>query len=445
MKINYRLISIVVLTLLLVLVLVPTASAYESRGGDIVTVKADEVIDDDLYVSAETFVLDGTIKGDLFVVGRHVVINGVLEGDLMGAAQDITINGDVKDDARVVGAVIILTEKAKVGGDVMFMGYSIEAKSGSQIKGALLGGSGQAFFGGEIAKDLKYSASGIDIEGKVGGNVEVEVGSPDDVAPDMPMQFFKDLPPVPSVKRGLSIGEEAIVGGNITYTSPKAANIPADVVKGQTVHLLPKLETDTPSKETASTPQSQAVSWALDSLRLLITVLIIGLLLVWLLPASLQQSMDTLASKPLPSLGYGVLGYLLFWVAVLVAVLLLILVTILFGALTLGGLSAGVLFTGLGGITIIVTLFLLITAYVTKVIVSFWAGRWIMTKIKPDSADNPYAALIVGVIILVLLVSIPLLGGLLKIAVTCLGLGAIVLIGKSMIKKERDSKMMPIA
>jgi cytoskeletal protein CcmA (bactofilin family) len=216
MKINYRVISIVVLTLLLVLILVPTASAYESRSGDIVTVKADEVIDEDLYVSAETFILDGTIKGDLFVVGRHVIINGVLGGDLMGAAQDITINGELKDDARVVGAVIILTEKAKVEGDVMAMSYSMETKAGSQVKGALLGGSSQAFFGGEVAKDLKYAAGGIDIEGKVGGNVEVEVGSPDDVAPTWPMQFFEDLPAIPSVKGGLSIGEAAQLEGNIT-------------------------------------------------------------------------------------------------------------------------------------------------------------------------------------------------------------------------------------
>jgi hypothetical protein len=165
--------------------------------------------------------------------------------------------------------------------------------------------------------------------------------------------------------------------------------------------------------------------------------LIIGLLLVWLLPASLQQPLETLTSKPLPSLGYGALGYLLFWIAVLFEVLLLVLVTILFGVLTLGGLSAGVFFTGLGGIIIIITLFLLITAYVSKVIVGLWAGRWIMAKIKPDNADNPYAALIVGVIILVLLVSIPLLGGLLKIVATCFGLGALVLIGKDMIKKEK--------
>jgi len=78
-----------VFSLLAILVLTFTrpASAFDGRSGENIVIKSDEVIDDDLYVTAGTFVLDGTVNGDLIVVGQTLTINGKVDGDVMAAGQ----------------------------------------------------------------------------------------------------------------------------------------------------------------------------------------------------------------------------------------------------------------------------------------------------------------------------------------------------------------------
>jgi len=70
---------------LLTLTIVTPARAFVARTGEDVVIAADEVIEDDLYVSAATFTLDGTVKGDLAVAAQTITINGTVEGDLMAA------------------------------------------------------------------------------------------------------------------------------------------------------------------------------------------------------------------------------------------------------------------------------------------------------------------------------------------------------------------------
>src|SRR5215207_693378 len=71
------------------------ASAFDGRSGENIVIASDEVIDDDLYVTARTFVLDGTVNGDLIAAGQTITINGTVEGDLMAAGQTIVVNGSV--------------------------------------------------------------------------------------------------------------------------------------------------------------------------------------------------------------------------------------------------------------------------------------------------------------------------------------------------------------
>ncbi|NOH03260.1 MAG: hypothetical protein HND47_15515 [Chloroflexi bacterium] len=93
---------------LLALTIATPALAFEGREGDVVVIEADEVIDDDLYVSANEFTLEGTVKGDLFVAGNVITINGTVEGDLFAGGNSVIINGTVMDDVRIGGAALKL-------------------------------------------------------------------------------------------------------------------------------------------------------------------------------------------------------------------------------------------------------------------------------------------------------------------------------------------------
>ena len=97
----------VALAALLVLTFATPARAFDGRGGDRVVIGADEVVDDDLYVGAEEFVLDGQVNGDLIAAGGTITINGTVDGDLMAAAQTVVVNGEVTGAIRMARSPVV--------------------------------------------------------------------------------------------------------------------------------------------------------------------------------------------------------------------------------------------------------------------------------------------------------------------------------------------------
>jgi hypothetical protein len=133
--------SIIILAILLALVglfAAAPARAADTRSGDQVVIGRGEVIEDDLYVAANSVTIDGTINGDLVAVGSQITINGTVKGDLLAAAQGIAINGTVNDDVRAAGQAIMLGPSARVAGDLAMQGRQRGAgrSAGWRIPGA---------------------------------------------------------------------------------------------------------------------------------------------------------------------------------------------------------------------------------------------------------------------------------------------------------------------
>jgi cytoskeletal protein CcmA (bactofilin family) len=133
--VNTRGVSILIgLVLLAVLLAVsPVRGAMETRSGQEVTIGLDEVVEDDLYVTANDVVVDGTIEGDLVAFGRSITVNGTVEGDLIAAGQTVEVGGTVEDDARLAGQALLLGGRASVGDDLLAAGYSLENEPDSTI------------------------------------------------------------------------------------------------------------------------------------------------------------------------------------------------------------------------------------------------------------------------------------------------------------------------
>ena len=85
MKPINKFLSIFSVLSLLVMTFTTSALAFDGLEGGDVVIKADEVIEDDVYVGAANFTLEGTIKGDLIVAGTNITINGTVDGDLIAA------------------------------------------------------------------------------------------------------------------------------------------------------------------------------------------------------------------------------------------------------------------------------------------------------------------------------------------------------------------------
>ena len=419
--------AILAIVLLSIFWLTPAAGAVEFRGGGEVVIGPGEVIEDDLYVGADTIRIEGTIKGDLIAGGNEIIINGTVEGDFWGSAGYITINGDLQDDVRIAGGVLTLGPNAQIADDVFAAGYSFEAMDGSAIGGSLFCWGYQATMDGEVEEDFNGGMVSLEIAGRIGGNVDMDVGEPD---PDFKaMQpFFQTWMPAPMMPPGLRVTEGAEIGGKLVYTSGSRGEIEsgAEIVGGvayQTPAPSPVEVKEVRVK--VPTPQQVALNWFLGQLRRLAALLLVGLILVWVIPGSVREAATILQTRPWGSLGWGILVVIFVWVAVPVVAFLMIVLDIFFGVLGFGGLVVSI--TGLGVLTkvAIIVGFLIAAGYISKIVFGFLVGRMILERIRERGGTGRVWPLVLGVVIFSIIRAIPILGWFIGLIVTLLGLGAL--------------------
>ncbi|RPJ26152.1 MAG: hypothetical protein EHM33_12590 [Chloroflexi bacterium] len=429
-----KLLSIFALVTLVALAFVPAVHAFDGRDGDTVVIASGEVINDDLYVTAQEFILDGTVNGDVIAFGQISTINGTIEGDLMAAAQTVIVNGTVTGAVRMAGSVLLLGENASVGGDIIGAGYSLEVQEGSQVGQDLVFAGGQILLAGEVSRNVQVATGAFELRSTVGGNVQAEVGEEGQAGPP-PGMFMPQSPvSIPTVKPGLTLDPSARIEGDLEYTQTKELTVPAGVVAGQITRNEPATNQTTTRQETTS---EKILKWGANILRNIFTLIVIGLLLLWLFPFFVQGLSGKLQAAFLPSLGWGIVAYAAFFFLLLITIVGMIAGGLLFGILTLGGLAGTVVGLGLLSLFALILGFVLVTSFVAKIVFGQALGRWLLARTSPTLAEHRFWPMILGVIITVVIIallSFPLipgfLGGLLNFAVILLGLGAFWLWGR---------------
>jgi cytoskeletal protein CcmA (bactofilin family) len=430
MKPINKILSVFSLLALLTMTITSSALAFDGRGGETVVIEADEVIEDDVYVGATNFTLEGTIKGDLIVSAETIVINGTVEGDLLAMGQSVVINGTVTDDVRIAGAALQLGEEASINGDLLGGAASLEAKKGSVVKGDFLFGGAQALLSGEVGGDALFGAGSVELRGQIGGNVTAEVGDAEDAGAPPSAYMWQTGIPVPNVEPGFTINEEAKIEGSLIYTQTKDIQIPDGTVAGKVTRKEPAADVNVQYKE--PTAGQKIATWSFDLLRTIVTLVLFGLLLGWLAPNFMKSVMDKLQTTPAASLGWGMISYAAFFFTLLVILTAMIVGGVVFGALTLGGVSGAIVWLGILAIFALIVAFVLVTAFVTKIVVAWLGGKWIVSRFNPALADHKFWPLLVGVTIIALLTALPFAGWILGLAVMFLGLGALWIWGREL-------------
>ncbi len=396
----------------------PPALAAEIRRGDQIVVGSSEVIDDDLYASGSTVVIDGTVKGDVIAFGQQITINGTVGGDLIGAAQVIVINGTVNDHARIAAQVIELSPTARVAHGVMAASYSLEQQQGSTTSGDMIYAGYQALVAGTVSRDLLGATQALYIRGTIGRNVMVNVG--DRTSPPQMVGMPSVPVAVPAVPSGLTIDSSARIGGQLTYESRSPGDIrPGAQVEGRVLQMAP------PASATPVASNPTAADVAVDTLRRFLALLLVGLALLWVAPGFLRSLANTIQAQPLPSLGWGIVSVVAFLVAVIAVVVVTIVLAVLLGLITLGGLVPAIV--GLGALTdaALVVGFFIFVGYIAEVVVSYLGGRWLVERIRPGQEPGRVWPFVIGLVLFVILTAIPVLGGLIGLIVDLVVLGAL--------------------
>ncbi len=423
----------------------PVAAAYIDDDGKIGT---DEVIDDDVLVEGDHVVVDGTVNGILFAFGETVTINGKVNGDVFAAGSTVEISSTAEIDGNVFmggqtirfegkstgsvfggGSEMTLEETASVARNLYFGGFSFKSQSGSLIERDQFTGSYQALVSGEVGRDIQAAANAVELNGKVGRNVQIYMNETTGESMDRMPEFVPYMP-VP-VEPGLRVSEDASVGGTMTYTSPVPQT---DTIQGvapeQLIYQTPMPVPEDPQRPIVR-PRIETrlpvLHWFFDFLRELAALLIFGGLALWLMPKVTQKVIDQARANPLPSAGYGLLTVLLGWVIAFVAASLIFGVGLLLTLLTLGAVSGPVFGLGFSALGLAVAVFGFLVSTGSKVVFSVLIGQLLVGKIAPQASHPKVWALLTGVLIYALIRPIFLLGWLVAIIATVVGVGAMYL------------------
>lgn len=172
--------------------------ASEGRSDGTVIVEINEIVDDDLFVAAGEFAVDGSVNGDVFAAAGTIDISGSVDGSLNVTGGSIAIDGIVEGSARVFGGDTVAS--GEITGDLMVFGGAVLIQDSAVINGDLVVYGGQVDVLGTIGGDINGSVGLMTIDGAVEGDVDLDVQT-------------------------LTVTSQAGIDGSLDYVSRQEANI----------------------------------------------------------------------------------------------------------------------------------------------------------------------------------------------------------------------------
>jgi cytoskeletal protein CcmA (bactofilin family) len=384
-----------------------------------------EVIDDDLFIGGDTVEINGTVYGDVIAFGSVVKVNGTIHGSLVTGAQSILVNGLVDGSVYAGSSTLTLGSEAEIGRNLYYGGFNLSAEPGSFIKKDLLVGAYQALLSGHVGRNVQAGVGALEIDGFVGNDVIAVVDSPTE---GQQTYFFPGIPDVETiVPSGIRISKDAEIGGSLEYKSSvdQSATIEISPAGGITFEYDPSLDPQSDIDEVGRVSSNAAVvSWLVKQIRVFITLMLLGGLIIWQIPVLLNKVSKKAERESMPSLGWGLVSVLIVYLGAFIAAGLIIAGAIFFGIITLGELSRVILTVGFSSLALIMAAFGLLVSYGSKLIVAYMVGKLLIRWLAPKFEDQPIWPMIIGVLLYTFLRAIPFVGFAIGVFVTLVGIGA---------------------
>ncbi|MEA1984375.1 MAG: hypothetical protein U9N13_01835 [Euryarchaeota archaeon] len=326
------------------------------------TVIIDQTIHDDLYIGGGNIIITGTVLGDVMACAGNIEVSGTVVGDVLVGAGSVTISGNVEDDVRVGAGT--LTISGNIGDDLVAGTGDLILSKDANIGGDMLIGSGRAVIRGNVNGNITGNCGEVILGGTVGGDVDLE----EDV---------------------LTILPEAYIVGNLTYSGPAETAVPSGTVLNS-VHF-------TMDDTTTGTGTLSIVWWVFRYGFLLL----MGLMFLLMFPDQLAAASRTVPQAPLKNLATGFV-------------------------IVLGSFAGSIvlLITMIGIPPALILLFLIIfLLYAARLVFGLWLGNLLFSKI--GTASRPWLEMTAGLLLLLILTSIPWIGNLIYLAVTFVSIGSI--------------------
>jgi cytoskeletal protein CcmA (bactofilin family) len=346
----------------------PSHAVEIRRGTPLVSVAPGETIDDTLMAFAETISIDGTVNGDLVAFGERVNVRGSVTGDVITGAQSVTIEGSVGGNVIGFGRSVAAVQ-ARVARNLYAFGNDVAVGNGAEVAGNATMFGNEVAVRGRVGRDVLTFSRSLAVSGEVQRNVEA---------------FSGDIMLLPSAR----------VGGNVTAHVSNEDDLqtaPGADVGGATATRLEEGEAAPANRYfTASFYVRQAVRLG--------AAFVTGLLLFWLFPSLLRLEVRN-GGAALRAGGLGLVAAVGLPIAAIVAFVTII-------GIPLGIAAAAIWLFGL---------------YFAKIVVAQIVGAALFRS----GGELPHhaATLLAGLVVVIIAVNLPLVGGLVNLVLTLVGLG----------------------
>jgi len=402
---------------LAVLCFIMTASAAGSvfKSGDKVEISKLHQIDDDFYFYGEKLTVDGIIKGDLMAFAFSTNIRGHLESSVNVFSYELNHKGIIDGSLRVFARTAEI--HGHVGRSALITAQYIKLFPGSVIK------KDANFYGsnlemeGTVLGDVSIAADTVNIKGIIEGNVEIRASV-------------------------ITISPPAVIKGDLKYHSPTEAFI--DTASG--VSILGETNWVKPQDEKEK-PQEYDPTSLIIRIACLLATFIFAIIAFRLFRPYAEESFYQLKTRYTVAFAAGLLALLIMLVCF--AVLLFSLGMALLGIILISGETFfwGSLILTVFTLLIPITSFASVSSgivfYSGKIIIAAMIGYLITGRFKKIKVDLSKTSLFVGLLVLLVLFSIPYAGFYIYLFLSVTGAGAIILGVMKCNRLKKDQVTIP--
>lgn len=359
-----------VLSLIALLAVFSTPSyALDVRsGGETVRVAAGETIDDTLVVFGGTVSIDGTVNGDVIAFARIVTVRGTVRGNVISIAQRTVTEGTV--EGSVIGIGQSVQTRGQVDHNVYGFGQQVRTESPARIAGnaALIGQ--EISVDGNVERDVWVFGGRGDIQGNIARNLVAYAGA-------------------------VTVLASAHVGGNLSALVPSTDMV--QVESGATIDGATDIRIPEPRPSRYAT-----LSFYIWRAIWFAGAFLSGWILFSLFPSLTRLNLDT-GRNLLVTAG---VGFLALCATPIAAVII---------GITMIGLPIGLAALALW----------IMGLYLAKIVIAVFLGRALLAS---EGGQRPLAlTLLVGLALILVAVNLPLVGPIINLLLSTLGLGALLL------------------
>ncbi len=361
------------------------------------TVPAGTTLNNDAVLYGDTVEINGTINGDALAFGRLVTIDGVVAGSLVVVGETVVINGEVGGTVYAGTVNLELGPEANLARNLYYAGLSLVTDPSSVV-----------------GRDVLAATMGAQLAGEVNGVIRAIIG---------PLEFARAI--MDAMGGDFTLPDIRLPGGNsnLYQVSSSMVGSPSLIALRNTLIDRGSIV----NQQVAPIDGEVVGAWFLDRLRDLVTLFIFGLVGLWWMAKFITQAAEKITQRPLPSTGYGLLAMVIAFNLTGVVILLfaiILAIGLFLGFATMWELAWAFMALGFFGLGLVSTIFALFVLYISKAIVAYLVGSWILNKISTNLGRYKVLSLLLGLLIYVFLVAIPYLGWVISILVTAIGLGA---------------------